>query len=276
MDVEADPSLEPSAARFNDRLLAFALDFLLVLVVFDVITYGVVRFAGEFIARPLVGELWKYASLLLFIAYHAVFSSGGRRTAGKALLGIQVVGSDGEPAGFGSALGRSAAYLLSTAGLGLGYFWALGAEHKTWHDKLAGTRVVETREKSAFARKASLAAAWLIGPALAAVLIFILFGADNYAQMQMVANAQLGMKALVTINQAYKRSNGTYAPDLDTLLKASGHEAEFRQNLAQILDMSTVKLTGGTSSYALEGVALDEHRTMIRIHNAPVAVPPGS
>lgn len=257
-------------ARFNDRLVAFSLDFGLVLVAYYFLTLGIVRGVPGLLAKPVVGLLWKYVNLLMFIAYHAALSSGGRATAGKALMGIAVVKDDGSPLGLGAALGRSAAYLLSTAGLGLGFFWALGSARKAWHDKLCGTMVVESREKSVFAQRASLAAAWILGPALAGVFVFAVFGAANYAQMQLVANAQVGLKALAGINQAYRQANGTYAPDLDTLLKASGHEAELRENLSQILDMPTLKLIGDTSSYSLEGMALDEHRTLIKIHNAPV------
>lgn len=270
-----DGAVELAPARFNDRLVAFAVDLLIVLLAYNVLTLGTVRLAPGTLMGP-IGALWKKGlSLLLFVVYHAVFSCGGRRTAGKAWLGIAVVGPDGQPLSFGAAVGRSLSYLLSTAGLGLGFFWALGSARKAWHDLIWKTTVVETREKTALACTASLVTAWILGPVMAAIAVFILFGAGNLAQMQMVANAQVGLKALVSVNQAYRQANGTYAPDLDTLLKASGHEAEFRENLSQIVDMSTLKLVGSTDSYSLEGVALDEHRTLIKIHNAPVG-PPGS
>jgi uncharacterized RDD family membrane protein YckC len=62
---------------------------------------------------------------------------------GKALLGIRVVGEDGEPPVLGRACVRLLGYWISALPLFFGFFWSLIDErHQAWHDRLAGTYVV--------------------------------------------------------------------------------------------------------------------------------------
>ena len=65
-------------------------------------------------------------------------------TPGKMALGIQVVDArTGRPLSFGQAVGRYAAYFISTIPLGLGFIWvAFDPRKQGWHDRLAGTVVV--------------------------------------------------------------------------------------------------------------------------------------
>lgn len=82
--------------------------------------------------------------LLLTIAYF-VFCEGGERgqTIGKAALAIQVRSTSGGPLGYGRALLRRVAQIISTIPLLLGFFWMLWDPNKqTWHDKIAGAVVV--------------------------------------------------------------------------------------------------------------------------------------
>ncbi len=65
------------------------------------------------------------------------------RTIGKVLLGVRVVGANGERITFGKALVRSLMKIVSIYVLFLGCLWVIWDGRKQgWHDKVASTLVV--------------------------------------------------------------------------------------------------------------------------------------
>lgn len=82
-------------------------------------------------------------SLLLFLGGSAVFTSRLGGTPGKLLFQLQVVHEDGTSIGFGKALVRAVAELLSIACAGLGYLLTDGeGQRRTLHDRISGTGVI--------------------------------------------------------------------------------------------------------------------------------------
>jgi uncharacterized RDD family membrane protein YckC len=70
-------------------------------------------------------------------------SSPWRGTIGKQIMGLVVTDTAGQRLSFLRATGRHAAKYLSALPLFLGFMAALfNAQRLTWHDRLAGTRVV--------------------------------------------------------------------------------------------------------------------------------------
>jgi uncharacterized RDD family membrane protein YckC len=67
------------------------------------------------------------------------------QTPGKKALGLRTIDqATGQPIGFGRAVGRMFARILSQQVLFLGYLWMLWDENKqTWHDKLVRSIVVK-------------------------------------------------------------------------------------------------------------------------------------
>jgi uncharacterized RDD family membrane protein YckC len=99
----------------------------------------------DFVARegaivlPLTAFL-VLAALVYFTLGHALMGA----TVGKALLGLRLVGPDGERPSLARSAGRSAAALLSLALFGLGGLLALFTRSgRALHDWIAGTWVVE-------------------------------------------------------------------------------------------------------------------------------------
>ena len=89
------------------------------------------------------GDGWFRLYLLAVAALF--FSAFWRRgeTLGMRAWRLRVVGPDGRPPGWGRALGRFAAAILSWAVLALGFLWVLvDPERLAWHDRLSGTRLV--------------------------------------------------------------------------------------------------------------------------------------
>jgi uncharacterized RDD family membrane protein YckC len=84
--------------------------------------------------------------LLLLPLYGAVMWKLKGTTVGGAVCHLKVVRLDGRPIDWGTALVRGLGCLLSSLA-GLGFFWiAVDPQRQGWHDKIAGTVVVQVPE----------------------------------------------------------------------------------------------------------------------------------
>ncbi|MEK7858744.1 MAG: RDD family protein [Elusimicrobiota bacterium] len=256
-----EPALE--RARFSDRFLAYFADVFLIMAGFYATIFALAA-APPSAATPSIARLLLLLWSLLFIIYHAWFDSGGRRTLGKALLGIKVFSVEGEAPTFGQGLGRSFGYMLSGLPLNLGFFWALTGERRAWHDKLAGTIVLETRPKGRFGRIMSLCAAWGLGAVFTLAWLWTFIGAPRFAQMKLLASARIAVDSLARLEESHHKATGGYTPDVSVLLQGPGSE-ELLRELAQVLDPESLRIEVGAAAYAIEARALDERKTLIRL-----------
>jgi uncharacterized RDD family membrane protein YckC len=115
-------------APFRDRLLAFVLDVILVLI-----------------AQELLDLTRRDSAIfLLLLAYHIGFWTWKGTTVGGIICQLRLVRVDGAPLRFVDALVRGLSSIFSLAVLGLGCLWILrDPERQAWHDKIAGTYVVK-------------------------------------------------------------------------------------------------------------------------------------
>ena len=121
-------------AAFIERLAAFTLDFILIVIVAQVLSLDQGRVDG-----PL-GR----AGMLLAIAYHVGFWTWKGTTLGGIITNLRVVRTDGGRVQFAEALVRGLTGIFSLAVIGLGFFWILrDPERQSWHDRVAGTYVVK-------------------------------------------------------------------------------------------------------------------------------------
>jgi uncharacterized RDD family membrane protein YckC len=139
------PEHEVQDAGILPRLIAVAIDLLILAVVDAVVIYFTLRIVGLNIQDlsslpkgPLIAFL-----LVQNGGYLVAFTAGGQ-TLGKMATGIRVVAA--EPAStldVSHALVREATWLLLAAPAGLGFLPALFTrDRRGLHDRLAGTRVV--------------------------------------------------------------------------------------------------------------------------------------
>ena len=139
-------------AGFVTRLVAYALDRLIVAVIVALLGWGInlalnalnlrgwleTHEAAALIVGLLVFAL--YAFVRLF--YNMGFWMLAGQTPGKRVMGVRVVRSDGQRLKWGNAIRREVGYWISSF-LWLGYLWVLVDNRRQgWHDKLAGTMVV--------------------------------------------------------------------------------------------------------------------------------------
>ncbi|KKT77941.1 MAG: RDD domain containing protein [Candidatus Nomurabacteria bacterium GW2011_GWA1_46_11] len=86
---------------------------------------------------------------LAFIDSFMISKFGG--SMGKLLCGLAVVNDRGEHISFWRAFFRDyIGYGVSGSLLGMGFFWALKKERRSWHDLIADTNVVVTRNWGVF------------------------------------------------------------------------------------------------------------------------------
>ncbi|MCE7901884.1 MAG: RDD family protein [Gammaproteobacteria bacterium PRO9] len=133
--------MSPTAGVFR-RLAAAVYDGLLLVGIWMVITLIiVVLHGGE--AVP-AGNL-AYQLLLLALAALLFMSSWlrGGQTLGMRAWRLKVESATGAPLDLRTAGLRFAAGILSLLACGLGIFWLwIDRDHLTWHDRIAGTRVI--------------------------------------------------------------------------------------------------------------------------------------
>ena len=94
------------------------------------------------------------AVLVVLLGYFVAFWAWKGTTIGGIVCNIRVVRVDGAPLRFVDAFVRGLSSILSFVALGLGCFWILrDPQGQAWHDKIAGTYVVQGAEELAVALK---------------------------------------------------------------------------------------------------------------------------
>lgn len=159
-----EDSLLGSYAGFISRLLAMALDTVLISFTFIAMTWFVSVTATMLQLRTFLGfsintvpgsagfidALFGPAAaglftLLYIVAYHTFFWTLTGQTPGKAMMGLRVVTRSGRRVTPLRGVLRVVGYLLAGLPLGLGLIWILVDDcRQGWHDKISGTYVIYT------------------------------------------------------------------------------------------------------------------------------------
>ena len=144
VEIQELESVPMVKAGFFRRLTAFAIDWLFLSIISDILAY-VYRFGSGTKAGALHMDAAMGFSVVLFILYFTLFTGDGGQTLGKMVLGIKVRNVDGSSVSYRCALLRTLGYIVSVFfGTFLGFLWALwDKKNQTWHDKIAGTRVIK-------------------------------------------------------------------------------------------------------------------------------------
>ena len=113
---------------------------------------GILLSVVQAILRVFLGEAAGIGlGLLISIAYFTYFHGSTGQTPGDTVLSIRVVDlrdGTGRPIGYGRAFIRWLGSIVSAIPLFLGYFWMLwDSEKQTWHDKMAGSAVVDLNDR---------------------------------------------------------------------------------------------------------------------------------
>lgn len=139
------PTHSPAAyAHWGQRVGSFLVDALIPAAGFGVVA-GVLALIGSQ-SLLVVGLSVGYLALLGFALWNNGYRQGTTgQSIGKQVLGTKLVRArDGQPVGFGLAVGRQFLHVLDGLPLYIGYLWPLWDERRqTFADKVVDTVVVE-------------------------------------------------------------------------------------------------------------------------------------
>jgi len=251
------------AADFSERALAFAVDALPFVAVWAV-TVKATDPDLALGANPkgaAAGFLWAG----VFLLYQSFFSSDGRVSLGKRLLGLRVAGADGEPLDLTRALLRAAGYLFSQFFLA-GFLWALfDARGRALHDLPVGSRVVSDGPLGSGRRLALRFAAGLLLVAFASHWGWENIWRPRYERILTVAYARAGLQEYVQLEESYKQRHGRYADSVFALATVSVDPEGFLRDGVALYDRGRVAITADRDHYALAARANDVDRTLVAV-----------
>lgn len=133
-------------ASFDQRLVADAIDYLVVGFVFMLLMYIVYLIAGLNAFRVIFIIGFSLIGLSRLI-YGAIAEASVRQaTIGKRLMDIKVTDSGGNRLSLGTSFARNFAKIISNLTLGIGYLYCfLNKKQQCLHDVLVDTLVVKDR-----------------------------------------------------------------------------------------------------------------------------------
>jgi uncharacterized RDD family membrane protein YckC len=154
-ETDNDPYVQDCVASFSARLMAISIDVFLLGIVFWVGVLLGGSQAAQIVSDDfqLIYDVAVTAPLLLLagpvflsMTYFTILHSLGGRTIGKAIMGLCVVASSGGHMGIGRSFLRWAGYQISALPLLAGFLWAvLDIRHRTWHDIIADSKVINDK-----------------------------------------------------------------------------------------------------------------------------------
>ncbi|MBI5078788.1 RDD family protein [Candidatus Saganbacteria bacterium] len=139
----------PAYAGFIRRSLAFAIDSLIIASFIYLTGHGAVAATGPEGADGWhifrLAALMGFFSIVFPFVYFAWFHANGGQTPGKKAVGIKVAGYDGGDVSSARCVFRTLAYPVSALFFFLGFLWPVfDRRGQAWHDKIAGTVVLDS------------------------------------------------------------------------------------------------------------------------------------
>ncbi|MDE2291320.1 MAG: RDD family protein, partial [Elusimicrobia bacterium] len=247
-----------------DRFLAFLVDLVPFYAGFYLALYLTVFRLHRL---PNTWPVWHRQMLawgLFWLAYHALGNMTGG-TPGKRLLGLRVEAVGGGPLGAGRSLVRAAGYLVSLP-LNLGFLWSLlNPDSRTWHDLLAGSRVVEVRAKSQGTALLSALASLGLVASMVGLSAWSAFVRQTPGDVEAVRKAREGLRILAAVEESYKAAHGSYTDDLAALALQSGDVTAFKEGMSELFDPDGFVIQAGGGEYLLRARARDRRKTTVEL-----------
>jgi uncharacterized RDD family membrane protein YckC len=135
------------SASLRRRIAALCYDALLIGSILMLVTLAIIALRG---GQPVAPGNLLYQTALVGAtgAFFIGFWVFGGQTLGMRAWRLRVQPASGGTLNWRTGLIRFAAGILSIAAFGLGFIWQLAdSQHLTWHDRIAGTRVVVLPKK---------------------------------------------------------------------------------------------------------------------------------
>lgn len=258
----AAPTSQPAVAGVLERLVALLIDAGLIFFIYQVFLLVLLRFTS-----PDLQQLyWWIAGVNVpFVLYETLFTSGGRNTLGRALVGVRAVRlADGGKLNLAQAFVRAMGYYVSAALLMCGFLLAfIDSQHRALQDYLAGTVVLQARQKS-WGEKALLSLTGLVLLlAFGGYFYKQLFGAGSLVQQRMITRAQEHVKKIGYLEEMHRVQFGRYTNDLLRLSILSGDPVQFQRDTQAVLDRKDFRIGVSATGYKIKARAKDVRKTPV-------------
>ncbi|WP_428053491.1 RDD family protein [Candidatus Avelusimicrobium facis] len=258
----AAPTPQPAVAGVLERLVALLIDAGLIFFIYQVFLLVLLRFTS-----PDLQQLyWWIAGVNVpFILYETLFTSGGRNTLGRALVGVRAVRlADGGTLNLAQAFVRAMGYYVSAALLMCGFLLAfIDSQHRALQDYLAGSVVLQARQKS-WGEKALLSLTGLVLLlAFGGYFYKQLFGAGSLVQQRMITRAQEHVKKIGYLEEMHRVQFGRYTNDLLRLSILSGDPVQFQRDTQAVLDRKDFRIGVSATGYKIKARAKDVRKTPV-------------
>lgn len=258
----AAPTPQPAVAGVLERLVALLIDAGLIFFIYQVFLLVLLRFTS-----PDLQQLyWWIAGVNVpFVLYETLFTSGGRNTLGRALVGVRAVRlADGGTLNLAQAFVRAMGYYVSAALLMCGFLLAfIDSQHRALQDYLAGSVVLQARQKS-WGEKALLSVTGLVLLlAFGGYFYKQLFGAGSLVQQRMITRAQEHVKKIGYLEEMHRVQFGRYTNDLLRLSILSGDPVQFQRDTQAVLDRKDFRIGVSATGYKIKARAKDVRKTPV-------------
>ncbi len=254
-------------AGFNERFLAYLIDTLPFVFLHSytftyAIKYGYITYSSDIEAK------WKWLWIILFIIYEVIFTSGGRRTLGKKIMGIKVISKDGNNLSLFKAFIRVIGYFISSYTLNFGYIVALfNRKRISLHDFLSSSMVIKTKEKSPFIEGLILVVSW-------SCLAFLIANWANRTILQLtpaeraqIQQARRTLAKLAKLEEIHYAKYGFYTNDIKRLAELTGNVKAVRYELSKTLAENSLEIASDGKTFIISARAKNWRKTKVEISN---------
>ena len=256
-------------ASVTERFVALAIDYGIIFLPLQLLVWIIYKCIGAYL------EPWQLIGMavgmnVIFIVYETVFSSNGRVTLGKNLVGIAVVNKDKTgPISLPRAFLRAVGYYISAFLFFGGFVLALVDDRKrALHDIFGGSVVVQLREREAWE-------VWAVR-ALGALLLVLFvcglyqsFGGRDWQNKYKVRQADNFLQNIALLEEGHKLRYGYYTNDLLRLALLSGDPVQFQRDMNKVLSTGKGSIRIGVKDnvYKISALAKDHNKTPVYFTN---------
>ena len=256
-------------ASIPERFVALAIDYGIIFLPLQFIAWLICKTMGRYL------ELWMLIAMAVgmnavFVLYETIFSSGGRVTLGKNLVGIAVVKKDKSgPLSAAQAFLRAVGYYVSAALFFGGFVLALVDDRKrALHDIFGGSVVVELRKRDTWE-------VWAVR-ALGTLLLILFvgglyqsFGGRDWQNKYKVRQATDFLQNIALLEEGHKLRYGYYTNDILRLALLSGDPVQFQRDMNKVLSPGKGSLRIGVKDnvYKISALAKDAQKTPVYYTN---------
>ncbi|MEW5951369.1 MAG: RDD family protein [Elusimicrobia bacterium] len=258
---EQTKSQEIVNAGFSERFLAYVIDTLPF--------WFLVYFTYDFLVKngPLSSfsmTAWKILWIALFFLYEIIFSSGGRATLGKYLLGIRVRASDGGELSPFKAFLRTIGYFIGSYTINLGYMIALFTPgKKALHDYLAGSRVIKIKERGDFAEGTVLVLSWALMAFFAGNWVQKSVLAVTPYEQRQISKANRTIAKLAKLQEIHFQKYGFYTDDIKRLADLTRNIPAVRKEISDNLAENSLEIASNGKHYIISAKAKNWRKTKV-------------